>query len=165
MKVPTSQKRQPRLASRNTGRATTNHTSRAPNRKKRARASALMPALRENRLLKPGLAFIRPRSSGSTRLSRKARVRPAAMAPTAPLKPNTASSTPPRKKPTPLRAFFEPVRIATQRNRRSSSPRSAEVSPRSAEALLPASTALIAPLALILLRSLAMPLKAWAAIT
>ena len=116
MKAPTCSKFQPREASRNTGRATTNQTSRAPNRKKRARESLLMPSDLENRDEKAGLDFIFPISPGSTSVSRKARARPAAIQPTAALNPNSVSRTPPRKKPTPLSAFFDPVRIATHLN-------------------------------------------------
>jgi len=75
-----------------------------------------MPLLLENRALKPGLFFMRPIAAGSTRVPQKASSSPAAIQATAALKPMVVSSTPPRKKPTHLRAFLEPVRIATQRN-------------------------------------------------
>ena len=66
-------------------------------------------------------------------------------------KPTSVSSRPPTKKPTPLSAFFEPVRIATHRNRASDAPSG--------------TTSLTALLELIFVRSLAMPESAWAAIT
>ena len=116
MKAPTCSKFQPREASRNTGKATTNQTSRAPNRKKRAKDSPLMPWDLENREEKAGFDFIFPISPGSTKVSRKARASPAAIQPTAALKPKAVSSTPPRKKPTPFSAFLDPVRIATHLN-------------------------------------------------
>ena len=75
-----------------------------------------MPWDLENSDEKAGLDFIFPISPGSTSVSRKARARPAAIQPTAALKPKAVSSTPPRKKPTPLRAFLDPVRIATHLN-------------------------------------------------
>ena len=65
--------------------------------------------------------------------------------------PTSVSSRPPRKKPTPLSAFFEPVRIATQRKSDDPSPSG--------------TTSLTALLELILVRSLAMPESACAAIT
>ena len=157
MKPPTSQYFQPRAACRNTGRATTNQTSRAPKRKKRARERTLMPFDLENRAVMAGFSFMRPISPGSTRVIRKERNRPAAMAPTAALKPILVSSNPPMKKPTPLRAFLEPVRIATHWN--------SWFSPRLGSPGVSGTTVLMALLALILLRSLAMPLIAWATIT
>ena len=66
-------------------------------------------------------------------------------------KPTTVSRRPPRKKPTPLSAFFEPVRIATQRKSASDAPSG--------------TTSLTALLELIFVRSFAMPDSAWAAIT
>jgi len=75
-----------------------------------------MPWDLESSAVNFGFSFIRPRSAGSTRVSRKAVNRPAAIAPTAALKPIVVSSRPPRKKPTPLSAFLEPVRIATHLN-------------------------------------------------
>ena len=72
-----------------------------------------MPRLLENSAEKPGFCFILPISAGSTRVTRNAKNNPAAIAATARLKPIVVSNTPPRKKPTPLRAFLEPVRIAT----------------------------------------------------
>jgi hypothetical protein len=65
-------------------------------------------------------------------------------------KPTRLSSSAPRKKPTPLIAFFEPVRMLTHLYSRPC------VSP---------ATSLTALLELILVRSLAMPESAWAAIT
>ena len=96
-------------------------------------------------------------SAGSTKVPSKARLRPAAIAATEPAKPRVAKSTPPRKKPTPLRAFLEPVRIATHwKSWCCPWPGSPDPS---------GTTALMALFAPILLRSLAMPLIAWAAIT
>ena len=116
-----------------------------------------MPADFEKRALKPGFCFIRPISPGSTSVITKANPRPAAISPTAWLKPKAVSSTPPRKKPTPLRAFFEPDRIATHLN--------SCFWPRCSSSGVSGTTVLMALLALILLRSLAMPLMACATIT
>ncbi|MNI55200.1 hypothetical protein D3C73_1101340 [compost metagenome] len=61
-----------------------------------------------------GLAFALPRSFfNRIKLLTQISARTAAMTSKAPLKPIDASKAPPRKKPTPLSAFFEPVRIAT----------------------------------------------------
>jgi len=79
------------------------------------------------------------------------------MALTDPANPSQKRVAPPRKKPTPLRAFLEPVRMATQRKR--------VYSPCCSWPASTGTTVVMALLALILLRSLAMPLRAWAAIT
>ena len=76
---------------------------------------------------------------------------PAAIANSEPRNPSASSRTPPRKKPTPLSAFFEPVRIATHL--------------KSAESAPSGTSTLIALFALILVRSFAMPDSACAAIT
>ncbi|MNV85607.1 hypothetical protein D3C71_1795750 [compost metagenome] len=47
------------------------------------------------------------------RLANQISASTAAIASNAPVNPNKANSAPPRKKPTPFRAFFDPVRIAT----------------------------------------------------
>ncbi len=63
-----------------------------------------------------GLALARPRSPSrraSDSVSTPASI--TAMASIAPWKPISVSSSPPRKKPTPLSAFLEPVSSATQR--------------------------------------------------
>ncbi|MDT4863773.1 hypothetical protein FQZ97_984950 [compost metagenome] len=61
-----------------------------------------------------GFALALPRSFfSSTRLPNQISASTAAMASTAPLNSNNASKAPPRKKPTPFNAFFDPVRIAT----------------------------------------------------
>ena len=57
-----------------------------------------MPSDLENRAENAGFDVIFPISPGSTRVSRKARESPAAIQPTAALKPKAVSSTPPRKK-------------------------------------------------------------------
>ena len=99
-----------------------------------------------------GLFFALPRSARSvSTLPIHTSASAAAIAATAPRKPASSSSAPPRKKPAPLSAFFEPVSTATQR-----------YSAPSASAGTSSFTAL---LALILLRSLAMPESACAAIT
>ena len=66
-------------------------------------------------------------------------------------KPISVSSMPPRKKPTPLSAFLEPVRIATQRKSVSEAPSG--------------TTSLTALFELIFVRSFAIPESAWATIT
>ncbi len=99
-----------------------------------------------------GLFFARPSSRcSSTRLASHTRARPAAMASTAPRKPSHINSAPPRKKPAPLRAFFEPVSRATHLYR----------VPWAASG----TSSLMVLFADILLRSLATPDSAWAAIT
>ncbi len=75
----------------------------------------------------------------------------AAIAATAPRNPASSSSAPPRKKPAPFSAFFEPVSAATQRYSAPSAPAG--------------TSSFTALLALILLRSFAMPESACAAIT
>ncbi|MDT4873180.1 hypothetical protein FQZ97_1084090 [compost metagenome] len=113
-KPPTSQKSQPNTVLRYTGRATTNQTSRAPKRNSRAAERMLIARLLENMSRNFGFALALPRSFFSiTRLPSQIRASTAAMASTAPVKPSSASKAPPRKKPTPFRAFFEPVRMAT----------------------------------------------------
>ncbi|MNF89663.1 hypothetical protein D3C84_721960 [compost metagenome] len=99
-----------------------------------------------------GLALALPRSFFSiTRLPSQISERTAAMVTTAPLKPNRANNAPPRKKPTPFSAFFEPVRMATHWYKVPCWPSGTR--------------SLIELLALILLRSLAMPDSACAPIT
>ncbi|MNL82692.1 hypothetical protein D3C87_2101300 [compost metagenome] len=61
-----------------------------------------------------GLAFALPRSLfNRIRLLIQISARTPAMTSKAPLKLINAIRAPPRKNPTPLSAFFEPVRIAT----------------------------------------------------
>ena len=72
---------------------------------------------------------------------------PAAMAQSAPAKPSTSSSSPPRKKPTPFIAFLLPVKKATQRNN------CPEAAPPEAAAWV----SLMADLLAVLVRSLATP--------
>mgnify|MGYP003302600088 CR=1 FL=1 len=69
----------------------------------------------------------------------------------APWKPSPRSNRPPRKKPRPFIAFFDPVSPATQRKSLPSGP--------------PSTTSLMELLALILLRSLAIPEMACAHIS
>ena len=116
-----------------------------------------MPLDLEKREEKANFCLTLPMSAGSPKVPRKARNKPAAIAATEPANPRPVSSTPPKKKPTPLRAFLEPVSSATHWNNC--------CSPLSSFPGVAGTTVLMAPLALILLRSLAMPLSAWAAIT
>ena len=83
----------------------------------RAAASMLTARLLEN--ICPNFALrsvvpSSPRISVEHADQRAARRAPARIS-SAVWKPTSVSSRPPRKKPTPLSAFFEPVRIATQR--------------------------------------------------
>ncbi|MNP37137.1 hypothetical protein D3C76_1305700 [compost metagenome] len=99
-----------------------------------------------------GLALALPRSFFSRiRLPIQINASTAAMASTARVKPSSASRAPPRKKPTPFSAFFEPVRMATHLYR--------------VPCWLFGTRSLMELLALILFRSLAMPDSACAAIT
>ena len=105
-----------------------------------------------NRLAKPGLRLALPIARGSkVTASSSIAARAAAIATSAGAKPSVASSTPPRKKPTPLSAFFDPVSSATQRKR--------------VESWSGGTNTFSALLALILVRSLAIPDSACAAIT
>ena len=113
---PTSQKLHPSCVRRNTGKPTTNQTSREAKRKIRAPARMFTARLLENICENFALAFGRPRSprmSASTVMS-AVPTRPMRI-PSAVWKPTSVSSSPPAKNPTPFSAFFEPVRIATQR--------------------------------------------------
>ena len=152
MKPPTSVKLQPSVEYRNTGRPTTNQTSREPNRKKRAADSQLMAGVLENTWVNFGLDFILPTPRGNSRAVtiRTASSRPASTA-SAPRKPIHSSNAAPTKNPAPLSAFLEPVNAATHWNSFDSPPSPA--------------TALTLAFADILFRSLAMPARAWAAIT
>ena len=74
----------------------------------------MIARLLERMSLNLGLALALPRSFfNRNRLAIQITASTPAMVNTAPAKPSTASRAPPRKKPTPLSAFFEPVRIAT----------------------------------------------------
>ena len=106
----------PRLAKllKYTGKATTNHTSRAPKRNRRAAERMLIALLLDRMSRNLGLALALPRSFFSRhKLAIHTKARTAAIANTAPVNPINASNAPPRKNPTPFSAFFEPVRIAT----------------------------------------------------
>src|SRR5450432_229796 len=151
-KPPTSLKVHPRLAERNTGTPTTNQMSRDPNKKKRAAESKLMSRLLDRRPLSLLLVFALPISAGrdSTDPRSTSKSTPA-MVQSERLKPRVVSKRPPRKKPTPFSAFFEPVRTATHLN--------------SAEPSLSGAMSLMVLFALILVRSLAMPDSDCAAIT
>ena len=150
--APIHQTSQPSDSARKTGKAMTNQTSRAPNRNKRAADSRLMARLLEKMSRNFGLFFALPRSRlSSHRLSIHTMSSAPAIHATAWVNPSTASMAPPRKKPTPFNAFFDPVRAATQRN--------------NAPCWSPGTSSLMALLALILLRSLAMPDSACAHIT
>src|SRR5450432_2247368 len=96
---------------------TTNQTSRAPKRKKRAPESRLISAVFERMVENLALAFDLPRPGGS-RVTAPASTSAsaAAIAQRAAAKPSAARSVPPRKNPAPFSAFLEPVRIETQRN-------------------------------------------------
>ena len=100
--------------------------------------------------LRHGVRVIGISRSKNTRVAAAITLRPSAIPAIEALKPKALSEAPPAKKPSPLRAFFEPVSQATQRYSRPS--------------LLPTSNFTLL-LALILFRSLAIPDKAWAAIT
>ena len=128
---------------RNTGSPTTNQTSRAPNRKTRAAASRFTAGDRANHSRTLREAFALPNSCGKrVQTSTKTPASIAAINHSAGRNPTACSSAPPTKNPIPLVAFFEPVNQATQRNN------------------CPApscAVALIALLAAVLVRSLAMP--------
>src|SRR6266446_224535 len=149
---PTCQNDQWRFEARKTGNPTTNQTSRAENRNRRAAESQFTAELLENSVvnLTFDLAFPRPLGSATT-VPIKTAKSPAAITVSEPTKPNSPSSAPPMKKPSPLSAFFDPVRRATHRKRAPSSPSGTTTS--------------IALLALILVRSFAIPESACAAIT
>ena len=76
---------------------------------------------------------------------------PLAIAASAPRNPSAASRKPPTKNPAPFNAFFEPVSSATHLNRPDSSP--------------VGTSTFTALLALIFVRSFAMPDNAWQPIT
>ncbi len=116
MKAPTSQKVHPSTVRRNTGRPTTNQTSREANRKILAAARMFTARLLENMWRNFALESGRPRPpcrNGTVRTSARKTI--PARSSIAVWKLVTLSSTPPTKKPTPLRAFLEPVSTETQR--------------------------------------------------
>ena len=129
-----------------------NQTSREANSRRRARASVFTARLLENIWVNFAFRSARP---SVPRISASTAVMAAASKPSritsAGRKPVSVSSRPPTKKPTPFRAFFEPVRIATQR--------------KSAAGASAGTTSLTALFELILVRSLAMPESAWVVIT
>ena len=99
-----------------------------------------------------GLSLALPRSAlEQDRLASQTSASTAAITGHRRREPNSVSSAPPRKKPTPLSAFFDPVSTATQRY--------------SAPGWSSGTSSLMLLLALILFRSLAMPDSACAAIT
>ena len=63
-----------------------------------------------------GLLFIFPISPGKINVNKNETLNPIAINSTALLNPKLVSKSPPRKKPTPLSAFFEPVKMATHLN-------------------------------------------------
>ena len=145
-------KPQPSVPERNTGTPTTNHTSRAPKRKKRAAESTFTSGLLESSPRKAAFAFARPSSRGSVAsVSSHTAASAAAIAHSAPRKPSSDSSSPPRKKPAPLSAFFEPVSSATHL--------------KSAPSASGGTSTLMELFALILVRSFATPLSACVPIT
>ena len=75
-----------------------------------------MPRDLEKSEEKAGVCFILPISAGNTSVNKNAKNKAAAITATAALKPMLVKSIPPRKNPTPLSAFLEPVRIATHLN-------------------------------------------------
>ena len=96
-----------------TGKATTNQTSRAPSRNIRAAERILIARILDRMSRNFGLALALPKSFfNRIRLLIQISASTPAMASKAPLKPINASKAPPRKKPAPLSAFFEPMRIA-----------------------------------------------------
>jgi hypothetical protein len=150
--APTSRKPHSRRTERNTGTPTTNQMSRAPNRKKRAAESTLMARVLDRMVVNLALPLDRPMSAGSesTQPTSTSSSAPA-MAHRDSRKPSTDSSSPPRKKPAPLSAFFEPVSTATHL--------------KSAELWSSGTSTLMELLELILVRSFAMPERAWAPMT
>src|SRR6056297_681366 len=95
---------------------TTNHTSRAPKRQTRAALSQFtfgdFDRISEN--FAPLRPLGRPGGMAISTATRIA-VSTAAIASTAQPNPSVASSAAPIRKPRPFTAFFDPVRIATQR--------------------------------------------------
>src|SRR3546814_15451220 len=82
----------------------------------RAADNWLIARLLETMSRNLGLAFALPRSRfSSTKLTSHTTARPAAMTAIAGAQPTVVSSAPPKKKPTPMSAFFEPGCEATQR--------------------------------------------------
>ncbi len=137
---------------KNTGKATTNHTSLAANKNKRAADKQLICRVLENKTENFGFDLDLPKLFFSDNiLSSQTIANATTMASTACWKPSKVSNKPPRKNPTPFKVFLEPVKTATQRYK-----------------LVCCSSGtnnLIALLALILFRSLAIPDKACAPIT
>src|SRR5690606_9977731 len=118
MNAPTCAKLHPSTPRRNTGTPTTNQMSRAPKRKNRARQRTLISRLFDKRSLQPALTFDLPISRGSdAHEPNHTTVNTPAMIHKAPANPAVARRKLPRKKPAPLRAFFEPVSRATHLNR------------------------------------------------
>src|SRR6266851_6855085 len=151
-KAPTCQKDYPSVEARKTGRPTTNQTSRAPKRKSLAADNQLTAGLLEKSVVNLTLVFALPRPAGrDSTVPIRTALSPTAIAANEPINPSAVRRTPPMKKPAPLRAFLDPVRRATHLNSAPSSPSG--------------TTTLMALLALILVRSLAIPDSAWAAIT
>src|ERR1700685_2732571 len=145
-------KLQPSVEARNTGNPTTNQTSRAENKNSRAADSQFTATLLENKVVNLTLDLAFPIALGSAATVPSSTIAsPAAIARRDPTKPNAVRRAAPRKKPAPLSAFLDPVRRATHLKRAPSSPSG--------------TTTLIALLALILVRSLAIPESACAAMT
>jgi hypothetical protein len=145
-------KPQSNRVARKTGTPTTNQISRAPNRKNRAAESTLTSRLFENMWLNFAFPLALPISRGSEAVENTSVSKiPEAIASSELRNPSPSSNTPPRKNPTPLSAFFDPVRTATHLKSDDSAPAG--------------TSTLIALFALILVRSLAMPDSACALIT
>ena len=93
-----------------------------------------------------------PISPGKINVNKKAKQSPKPIIPTALLNPNNLYKSPPKKKPTPLRAFLDPVKIATHLK--------SCFWPVSLPLFVSGTTVLTALLALILFKSFAIPLTA-----
>src|SRR5476651_850364 len=108
----------------------------------------MMPGEFDRMPLNAGFAFAWPIDPGNALSTHTSTTNtPAAIAASAPRNPSVDSSTPPTKNPAPLSAFFDPVRKATHLNSLESSP--------------VGTSTLIALLALIFVRSFAIPESAW----
>ena len=154
MNAPTRAPLHPSDVLKNTGTPTTNQMSRAPKRKNRAADSTFTARVFANRSAQPAFCFAVPIAPGNIT---DAAISTASNAPaittSAPANPAALSKNPPRKKPQPFNAFFDPVSSATHRN---SAPRPSS----------PVGTStLIALFALIFVRSFAIPDSACAAMT
>src|SRR5258708_5869750 len=123
MKPPTCVNDQPSTLEKKIGTLTTNQTSRAANKARRANDSRLMPEEFDRMPENAAFFFAWPIDAGSEPSTSSSTMRTAAaMASSALRKPNVESSSPPAKNPAPFSAFFEPVSTATHLNKPDSSP-------------------------------------------